>query len=55
MKASLVNWLPWSVLKVSGLPLLKASAKALTQKCTSRVLDPYGIGARTAHTGCASP
>ena len=27
-KASLVNWLPWSVLKISGRPLLKASSGA---------------------------
>ena len=39
MKASLVNWLPWSVLKICGRPLLKASSRASTQKSTSRVLD----------------
>ena len=36
-KASLVNWLPWSVLKISGCPLLKASFRAAIQK--SRVLE----------------
>ena len=39
VKPSLVNWLPWSVLKTSGFPLLSASSKVSTQKSASRVLD----------------
>ena len=35
MNASLVNWLPWSVLKISGLPFLSASSSASTQKPAS--------------------
>lgn len=40
VKAKLVNWLPWSVLKISGLPKrAKASSKAATQKPASIVFD----------------
>ena len=40
VKAKLVNWLPWSVLKISGLPYFaKASSRALMQKSTSMVLE----------------
>ena len=39
VKPSLVNWLPWSVLKTSGFPLPSASSKVSTQKSASRVLD----------------
>lgn len=36
----MVNWLPWSVLKISGLPLRdKASSSAAMQKSVSMVLD----------------
>jgi len=41
VKASLVNWAPWSVLKMSGLPFLRASYAASTQKPTSRVFDRH--------------
>jgi hypothetical protein len=35
-----VNWLPWSVLKISGLPnRASASSSAETQNETSIVLD----------------
>jgi hypothetical protein len=45
MKAKLVNWLPWSVLKISGQtkPAI-ASSSAATQKSASRVFE----NARTA-------
>ena len=40
VKAVLVNWLPWSVLKISGLPnRASASSSAETQNETSIVLD----------------
>ena len=40
VKVKLVNWLPWSVLKISGLPYFaKASSRAQTQKSASMVLD----------------
>ena len=40
VKARLVNWLPWSVLKISGGPSRSsASAKASTQKLDSSVFD----------------
>ena len=38
-KALLVNWLPWSVLKISGVPWARASFRASMQKTVSRVLD----------------
>ena len=41
MKPSPVNWLPWSVLNTSGLPLPSASSKASTQNSASRVLDRF--------------
>jgi hypothetical protein len=40
VKAVLVNWLPWSVLKISGLPnRASVSSSAATQNETSIVLD----------------
>ncbi|GLR91595.1 hypothetical protein GCM10007857_83130 [Bradyrhizobium iriomotense] len=40
MKAALVNWLPWSVLKISGRPKrAKASSSADTQNDVSIVFD----------------
>ena len=39
MKASLLNWAPWSVLNISGLPFLRASFNASTQKSASRVFE----------------
>src|SRR6516225_5716188 len=40
VKAALVNWLPWSVLKMSGLPKrASASSSAETQNEPSKVLD----------------
>ena len=32
VKVSPVNWLPWSVLNISGLPFLSVSSRASTQK-----------------------
>ncbi len=42
MNSSLVNWLPWSVLKISGLPFLSASSRASTQKPAQGVGQPPG-------------
>ena len=40
VKAALVNWLPWSVLKISGRPKrASASSSARTQKPASSVFD----------------
>ena len=40
VKAALVNWLPWSVLKISGLPnRASASSSAATQNEASIVFD----------------
>src|SRR5467141_5252064 len=40
VKAALVNWLPWSVLKIAGLPKrASASSSAETQNDTSMVFD----------------
>ncbi len=40
VKVMLVNWLPWSVLKIRGLPKrCSASSSAATQNDASRVLD----------------
>ena len=40
VKSSLVNWLPWSVLKISGPPYrTSASSSASTQKSAPSVLD----------------
>ena len=40
VKSALVNWLPWSVLKISGLPYLaSASSSAATQNEASIVFD----------------
>src|SRR5271154_4761848 len=37
VKASLVNWLPWSVLKIPGVPCFaKASSNASTQKVSAQ-------------------
>jgi hypothetical protein len=39
-EASLVNWLPWSVLKISGRPYRKsASSRASTQNSAPSVFD----------------
>ena len=40
MRAKLVNWLPWSVLKISGVPWrAKASSSASVQNPASSVFD----------------
>src|SRR6516225_1060098 len=39
VKSSSVNWLPWSVLKISGCPWLKASSRASIQKLASSRFD----------------
>jgi hypothetical protein len=40
VKAAPVNWLPWSVLKISGLPQrASASSNASTQNAASIVLE----------------
>ena len=40
VKSSLVNWLPWSVLKISGLPYWEsASSSASTQNSAPSVFD----------------
>src|SRR6476619_2838440 len=40
VKAALVNWLPWSVLKISGLPYrARASSSAARQNEVSIVLE----------------
>jgi hypothetical protein len=40
VKSSLVNWQPWSVLKISGLPYCaRASSRASTQKSAPSVFD----------------
>ena len=40
VKSSLVNWLPWSVLKISGRPYrTSASSSASTQKSAPSVFD----------------
>jgi hypothetical protein len=40
MNGALVNWLPWSVLKISGRPCrASASSTASRQKSTSRLID----------------
>ena len=40
VKAALVNWLPWSVLKISGLPKrANAASSAETQNDTSIVFE----------------
>src|SRR5262249_16738907 len=40
VKSSLVNWLPWSVLKISGLPYWQsACSSASTQKSVPSVFD----------------
>jgi hypothetical protein len=46
VKSALVNWLPWSVLKISGLPYrASASSSAATQNEASVVLDIQRHGA----------
>src|SRR5258705_8246105 len=51
VKAVLVNWLPWSVLKMSGVPKrASASSSADTQNDTSIVFDSrHASTARLAH------
>src|SRR5712675_1996197 len=51
VKAALVNWLPWSVLKIAGLPKrASASSSADTQNDTSIVFDSrHASTARLAH------
>ena len=40
VNAWLVNWLPWSVLKISGCPyLVNASSSASTQNAVSMLID----------------
>ena len=40
MKSKLVNWLPWSVLRISGLPCrARAFSNGLTQNRAPMVLD----------------
>ncbi len=40
VNAALVNWLPWSVLKIAGRPYrASASSTASRQKLVSRVID----------------
>ena len=40
VKAKPVNWLPWSVLKISGTPYrARASSSASVQKLASSVFD----------------
>jgi hypothetical protein len=40
VKATLVNWLPWSVLKMSGRPKrASAASRASTQNAVSMVFD----------------
>ena len=47
VKAALVNWLPWSVLKISGLPCLaRASSTASMQKSASMVIDSRQLSTR---------
>jgi putative transposase len=47
VNASLVNWLPWSVLNIPGLPcLVSASSSASTQKSASMHLDYPFAGSR---------
>jgi hypothetical protein len=41
VKALPVNCDPWSVLKISGFPLLNASSSASTQKSASSVFDSF--------------
>lgn len=42
VKRGLVNWLPWSVLKISGAPKrARASCSASMQKSASMVLDSF--------------
>ena len=49
MKASLVNWLPWSVLKMSGRPLLSASSRTSTEKSESRACPGHDRGVFESH------
>src|SRR6266481_6642812 len=51
VKAALVNWLPWSVLKIFGRPKrASASSSAETQNDTSMVFDSrHASTARLAH------
>ncbi len=47
VKAWLVNWLPWSVLKISGFPFpRRASSKASRQNETSMVIDSRQLSTR---------
>ena len=49
VKAKPVNWLPWLVLKISGVPCrARASSRASTQKLASSVpVNPSSFGRRT--------
>ena len=47
VKASLVNWLPWSVLKISGFSFPeRASSSASMQKEVSMVIDSFQASTR---------
>ena len=39
VKAKLVNWLPWSVLKISDWPRANAASKHSWQNAPSKVFD----------------
>jgi hypothetical protein len=50
VKASLVNWLPWSVLKISGVPQrCSASSRASMQKAVSIVIDTRQASTRRVY------
>ncbi len=56
VKAALVNWLPWSVLKMSGVPKrASASSSALTQNDTSIVLERRHVSTPERVEGPARP
>ena len=41
VKSLLVNCDPWSVLKISGTPIVRASSRASMQKAASRVRETF--------------